>query len=483
MPRAPESPPAGSGSASRHSVAARIRRGLAWNAAGLFLSRGASILVRLLLAGVLLPQHFGWAAMIAILTGLAVAMVDLGLPQVLIQRPRDRSSRLLHDTAFWAVLASGLAWTVLLAAAGAPGLVWYFGEPALLAPTMVMAITVIVQAATLYPTVVLTRRMRFRPMVTAEAAGVVAGSVVALVLAYAGAGVWSLVLQALLSGAVTCGWLWWACRSRPRRRFDVALLRSALPASTAVLGARAIQFLRTQLDKLFVGTTLGAVALGLYSLAYMLAEGLRAQVAAIIGRVLLPAFSQAQQDPSAMRALYLSALRMWTFTLLPACLAVALFAPALVRTLLDPEWQAVSEPLGILAFSGVAYALSGPCAEVLQALGKPGQLLRIAWLNLLIVALPATWWLTGQHGIVGTSLALTVAFALQRVATAVAAWRSLGLSASLPLSKLGPGMAVAVGLVAGHMLWGSKVALPLQLLVFAAAFGVLAGLSRRRTGQ
>ncbi len=427
--------------------------------------------MRLALTGILLPEHFGWVAMISILVGLLGLVVDLGLRQVLIQRPRDASTRLVHDSAFWLTFAAGPAWVAGMAGLGAPLLVALYGQQAVLAPSMAMALGLLPTAWSLYPTVMLTRRMRFRSLVTAEAAGAVSGAAAAIALAYAGAGVWSLVGQSLVSGYVTCAALWRECRSVPRWRFDFRSLRPLWRNGTAILGVRAVQYLRANVDRLIVGITLGASALGIYSLAHMVVEGVRLQVAAVIDRVMLPAFSRLQDDRSSMGTQYLAAVRAWTTTLLPAFLAAALFAPNVVEACLDPAWWPAAEPLRILALCGVVYAISGPCSEVLQAVGRPGTLLRITWLNLVLVALPGIWWMSTRHGVSGAASAFTLAFAFQRMAIAWAAIRCIGtLGLRNLMGAIAPACLLCAALATGYMILGSTASPYLHAFVFAVAF-------------
>jgi O-antigen/teichoic acid export membrane protein len=419
--------------------------------------------------------------MASTLTGLANVAVDLGCQQVLTQRRRDELTRRLHDNAFWLVLGSGLAWALVIAVLGAPGLAWFFGETAVAAPASALAIAVITHALGVVPTVLLTRRMRFRHIVVAETTGIAAGAVVAITLALAGAGVWSLVLQAVLASGVTCGMMWRSCRWRPRWPGNWRALHSMRSQGAAVLGARLIYFLRTQLDNLFVGTLLGASALGIYSLAFMLTEGLRSQLASIVGRVMLPAYSRAQDDPQQLHAHYLSTLRLLTLTVLPASLAALLFADDVVRLILAPRWWDAATPIRILAAGGVLYALSGPCAEVLQAIGRPGLLFRIAWMNLLLVALPATWWLTVHHGLTGAASAFTISFAMQRVVTAAVAMRCIGMPTSRLITAVAPISGMGTMLTLAVTATRPSVPVLLQFLGFTAAFLAFALHTRARS--
>ena len=286
----------------------------------------------------------------------------------------------------------------------------------------------------------------------------------------AGAGVWSLALQALVSSAFTCVALWHFCRRRPRVYCDVSALWQLRSGCGAILGLRSAQLLRTQSDKVLIGLTLGATALGIYSLATGLIEGMRVQLASSQSRVLLAAFSHAQGDIEVLRSQYLAVLRTWTWTVMPGFLAASIFAPVLINAaLLEPSWWPVVEPIRILAVCGVSYALSGPCQEVLQAVGRSGVLLRISAVNAMVVGLPATWWMTTRFGLIGAAFALMITFTLQRIVMIFATLDSLQMPGRRVLSVVSPALGMFALLTLGHLAVGADAFLPAQALVFVTA--------------
>ena len=71
-------------SASRET--SRMAKGAAWNFFHLIVGRGISLITRVILARILLPEHFGVFASIMLFIGLATTIVDLGVQSALIQR-------------------------------------------------------------------------------------------------------------------------------------------------------------------------------------------------------------------------------------------------------------------------------------------------------------------------------------------------------------------------------------------------------------
>ncbi|TVP72522.1 MAG: hypothetical protein EA339_06500, partial [Rhodobacteraceae bacterium] len=221
---------------ARTTLGRQIRRGVSWNAANLVVNKGMSILVRLLLARLLVPEHFGLVAMVVVVLGLIKIFVDFGLQNALIQRKRDAKSLIRNDSAFWFLLGGGIGWTALFIVAGIPLMIWLYDEPQLRDLALVMGFSILLHSLSIMPTVRLTRRMRFKSQVIAEVVSTVAASVIAIALAFVGAGVWALAAQQLSSGAIKSAMLWRAASWRPRRRFSWASLHDVVGFSGWMLG-------------------------------------------------------------------------------------------------------------------------------------------------------------------------------------------------------------------------------------------------------
>jgi len=63
-----------------------MAKGAAWNFFHLIVGRGIALVTRVILASMLLPQHFGVFAAIMLFIGLATTVADLGVQTALIHR-------------------------------------------------------------------------------------------------------------------------------------------------------------------------------------------------------------------------------------------------------------------------------------------------------------------------------------------------------------------------------------------------------------
>lgn len=455
----------------------QILRGISWNAANVVVTKGLSIFVRLLLARLLAPEHFGLLAMVVVALGLAKIFVDFGMKNALIQRARDAQSTIRYDSSFWFLSGSGAGVTLLFATFGAVFLAWFYEEPDVREIASVMSLSIFLHSLSIVPEVRLIRRLRFRSIVISEVISTITAALLAVGLAYFfAAGVWALVAQQLTSIGMRTAMIWRFSKWRPRLRYSWASLSHIVKFSGYMLGAQIIHFARTNMDSIAIGAMLGATPLGIYSIAYLITENVRMQIAGIISKVMLPVYSQMQERPTEIKPHYLSVTRAMATILFPFLLTIALYADPIISFLFTSTWSDAIVPARILAIAGMVYAISGPAPEVLQGIGKARTVFLISLANVIIVGLPAIWFLTSWYGLAGAAWAMVATFTGMRLFSYFALNNLLEVDLLSTLRASGPAVVLALILAVLDETWfNGNITLGLPLILFS--YGLLAGLT------
>lgn len=456
---------------ARATLGRQIRRGVSWNAANLLVNKGMSILVRLLLARLLLPEHFGLIAMIVVILGLVKNFVDFGLKNALIQRKRDASSLIRYDSAFWFLLGGGIGWTLLFIVACIPLMIWFYDEPQLRELALVMSLSILLHSFSILPEVRLTRRMRFKSQVIAEFISTVVASGIAIAMAFAGAGVWALAAQQLCAVGLRSAMLWRAVRLRPRRRFSWKSLRDVVGFSRWMLGTRLTDFTRANFDRVAIGALLGASSLGIYAVAFTLTEQLRSQLSQVLTRVLLPAFSRVQDNQELLRAEFFAATERICIFIFPIAIQIYLHSESLVGVAFSSDWQDAAELAQILSVSIMIYALSGPSPELLIAVKKPNLVFIISLINTIFVVVPTTLVLVYIFGLSGAAYSVVISMVGIRARYLYFVNRIIIISAKKFIASLAPGV------IFGLLIFLIGNFLPVQLAVWGALFFHVLGLA------
>ena len=449
-----------------------IRRGVTWTATGVAASKGLAVVSKLILAGLLVPEDFGLFSMIVILTQLVRSVIDLGLRNTLTYQKADGQGRLRYDSAFWLLVLVGLVAVFAMWLLGAPLLVWFYGQPELSGISVAMTIALAFQNLQLVPEVRLTRAMRFKQIVVSEFAGTVLGCICAISLALLGAGVWSLVSQMLVAAAGTAIMVFRFSGWRPRLRFSRTSLQRVKTYSSYALGSRAFTLVQQNLDYLFLGKLLGAHALGVYALAFLVTETLRTHIFFVVSRVIFPVYSRLAGQRGHVRPLYLGTVRYMTVTVFPLAMLLVLFSGYAIPALLPGAWAGAVEPMRILAVASMAMASAGTPGEVLRGVGKPNVDFSINWKVTLLVAVPALWFGILWFGTAGAALAVVFHYSVSRLLFHRAIRREIQVSAVEVASAMRPacvGVLLMVGCAMALQDWHWLVAAIASAIVYALA--------------
>lgn len=313
----------------------------------------------IILARLLTPADFGLVAMVTALTGFVAMFKDAGLSMATVQR--DHITHAQVSTLFWVNVALSVALMILIAAI-APAVAWFYGEPDLFYVTLAIAATFMFGGLAVQHLALLKRQMRFTALAVNDVAAATAGVTTGIILALLGAGYWALVAMPaatavssmILSWSLT-GWF----PSPPRRGTGV---RPMLAFGGFLSGASFLGYIRRNLDNVLIGAAFGAVALGYYQKAYQILMLPIQQANAPITQVVIPALSRLQYKPDQYRQFYRNALFLLTCVGMPIAGFAFVAAEDIVLLLLGKQW-APSVPLFMAlapaAFAGSVNGVSG----------------------------------------------------------------------------------------------------------------------------
>ncbi|HEX6938022.1 MAG TPA: lipopolysaccharide biosynthesis protein [Longimicrobiales bacterium] len=463
------------------TLRARVLRGTAWNLVATVARGGTGLVVKLVLARLLLPEHFGLVGMATVFTGFVTTLNELGLGAALIQRKQDRLDPIHYDVAFWTTLASGAATFVAMALVAAPFAARFYDEPLLEPLTIVLSVPLLLQPFALLYRIQLMRDLDFRAIATVEAISVAVAGGVAVGVALAGGGVWAIACQSVVSAAVSIPLLRRARPWTPRARFSWTALREIAGFGAYVAGNNVFTFLAGNIDYLLIGKMLGSGPLGAYTLAYVLVETMRNRLIRVLDGVMYPAYSRLQDEPAHLKRYYLKSIRYGAAAVFPLMTTLIVFAGPFVHHVVGPKWAAAESPLRILAVSAMVYCVGGTSASVLRGIGRPDLHFRIYVAKTLLITIPALVVGIRLAGIDGAAVAVVAHLAASRMIFQHYMRRFLGVTEREIAAAVGPAALGAAALAAVGALqlaaWppGGAVAVAIQALASGAAYVLVAG--------
>jgi O-antigen/teichoic acid export membrane protein len=357
----------------------------------------------MVLARLLTPTDFGLLAMVAFFTGIIGLFADLGLSAATVQRGEIRHSQV--STLFWLNVAFSLV-LMLLAAAAAPLIAWFYGESVLLLVTIAISTTYIWGGLSAQHLALLRRQMRFGALATVEVGGFLVGAVAAISVALMGGGYWALVVLAVgqafgmaVLAFTFSGW-------RPGRWLFDADVREMVSFGGNIIGARFMNYLTRNADNLLIGKAWGAAELGIYSRAYALLLMPMQQINGPIAAVAIPALSRLQGEPEAYRRYYLKMVRTVAYVSMPLVVVLAVLADEIVLLILGPQWKEAALIFRIFAIFVFIQNVVATVGWVLQSLGRGARMLK--WGMIQAPILIGACLMGLPWGAVGVATAVTV---------------------------------------------------------------------------
>jgi O-antigen/teichoic acid export membrane protein len=203
-------------------------------------------------------------------------------------------------------------------------------------------------------------------------------------------------------------------------------MRSLGSYSSKTLISQMLGYFVNNVDNLLVGRYLGSVALGLYSVAYSTMFLPVSRISQPLQQVLFAAFAKIQHEPKRLAEAWARGNQVISAVNVPAFLGMAVIAPEFVPVVLGQNWNPAVPVLQLLSLAGVGSTLQTLNWSTMQAMGRPGVMLRF---RLFSTPVTVVAFVIGLHwGIVGVAASFAISrFLVTPVSTSITL-RALGVS-------------------------------------------------------
>jgi PST family polysaccharide transporter len=405
------------------SLTTRTVRGVAWTLSTSLGSRVVGLVGTLLLARYLAPAEYGEVMAAQIVTLIAFSVTTFGVGIYLVSNRDVSRAEVFHATCWF--LATGVA---------ALGAVWALSGPLgtwLEAPNLPdfmpwFVLSALLDRIAYVPERMLIRRLRFRWISLAKAAGELAFTGLSLTLAALGHGamaiVWASVARAgvrFVGIVLAVGWREWLEPHRLHGETLMKIIRTGVTVSMAGIAT----LLQRRGDNLLVSVFFGHATMGAYNYAYNLADTPAAAVGEQLSDVVAASFPHVE-GPKRQAAL-VRACTMTSLIMFPLAFGLGAVGETVVDAFFDEKWQGVGSMLVLLSI----VSAPRPMAHILHAYFFADQRMRVVlwqeWLSLAI--LMGSIATLGRLGILWTCAAVGVAFVLRTLLLMWVVQRSEGI--------------------------------------------------------
>lgn len=358
--------------------------GLLWSFVDTIAGQGITFIVGIILARILSPREFGLIGMITVFIAISESFINSGFSSALI-RKKD-CTNIDFSTVFYFNLAAGILFFLILFFT-APFIACFFDEPKLKPIVQVLGIVLIIDSLTLMQRTILTKRIDFKLQARISVIASLGSGVIAIVMAYKGFGVWSIVAQRIAKQGFNSIFLWLWNRWKPLLVFSMQSFKELFGFGSKLLVSGLIDTLYRNIYYLIIGKFFSAQELGYYTQAEEFQRIPSQNLNGIIGRVSYPVLASIQDDKLRLKNNYQKLIRSTMFITFVLMLGMAAVAEPMIITLIGEKWRPSIIYLQMLSFVGMMYPLHALNLNMLQVSGRSDLFLKLEVIK-KILAIP-----------------------------------------------------------------------------------------------
>ena len=354
-------------------------------------TQGIQFVVQIILARLLLPEDYGVIALVAVFILVANVFIQGGLNSALIQKKE------VDNTDFSSVFYLSLAIASVLYIIiffGAPFVANFYSMPELKMVLRVLSITLFFGAFNSIQNAYVSRNMMFKKLFYSSLGAIIISGALGIAAAYAGWGVWALVVQQLTNKLAICIIMWFTVKWRPTFKFSFNKMKGLYSYGWKILVSSLLNTLYTEIRTLIIGRIYSPAMLGYYNRGKQFPNIIVLSIDGAIQSVMFPAFSANQENRERVKDMVRRAIVTSSFLIFPITIGLAVVAEPLVKVILTDKWLDAVPFLQIFCFSFALMPIQSANLQAIKAVGRSDTYLKLEIIKkvkgviLLVIALP-----------------------------------------------------------------------------------------------
>jgi O-antigen/teichoic acid export membrane protein len=309
-----------------------------------YTSQIANFLATIVLSRLLLPEEYGYVALITVFTGFITIFADAGLSFSIIRSDYGRTfHKAMSNLSFYIGV---LLFSVMLILAYPIAL--FYEDTSLVLPIIILSSNYILSGLRIAPMAVINRNLDFNYFGKVRLWSNIISIVLMIFLAFIGFSYWALILPQLILNLVQ--YIYFAKRVDLRFKFyRFSYTRAAFRKSKSIIshlsGFNLINYWAANTDNLMVGKFYSSYDLGIYDRAYKILRLSLNLVSGLFGTVLYPSLNKLKNDGGNINKEYLTILGIISIINFPLIAIMVMIPTTIVDILWGENWILVADYL------------------------------------------------------------------------------------------------------------------------------------------
>ena len=264
-----------------------------WNFIDRIATQGIHFLLGIIMARFLAPSDYGAVGMLAVFFAISQAFIDSGFSAALI-RKKNPTEEDFSTTFYFNLTISLVAYIILFSIA--PWVADFFNISILCPVLRVQAVALIINAIMTAQIAMLKIKLDFKSLAKRNVMASVFSGICGVAFAYAGYGIWALVLQQITAAVVNLFFICYVCRWLPRAKFSVSSFKELGSFGSRLLASGLLHTVYSNLTTFAIGKFYSAADLGVYSRGVQFAHVPNNTINGVLGTVTYPILAKIQDD-------------------------------------------------------------------------------------------------------------------------------------------------------------------------------------------
>lgn len=323
------------------------------------------LIAMVFLARELTPYDFGLVSITEVLLYLISVFGTTGLAEFLLAYRKDDTDE-IFKAAFWFNIIITAVIGILFLCCVPLWSVWQHDERIINIGGLIVGVFIFSQLQTI-PKTWLSKNLQFDKQVKVQAPFIVLIPLAKIAAVFAGWGVYSLIIPTLVFQPILTYLLYKSTSISLSFQLYTNRWKEIYHFTKHLIGATIFTRITDYGDKLILARFVGIDKLGIYNIAFQLAELFTGQLTQVSNNVLSSVLPKYVDDKEKFYRHYISFLKAFSFIILPVLAIMFIAAKPIILLLYGPKWIEAVLPLQILTISAAFKALSSSYGCVMNS--------------------------------------------------------------------------------------------------------------------
>lgn len=352
-----------------------------WNGSSKILDQIIVFVVGIILARILGPEDFGLIGMVLIFTSIANVFVDSGFSTALIQKS-EISEIDINSVFFFNIIISFIFTISIFFSSGF--LASYLGENELQVVIQGVSFSIFIDALYATHKTILIKELNFKVQFYASFFAKLISGIVAIIMAFNGYGVWSLVCRSLLNGILSLPTYWIMSNWKPTANFSISSLKSLFGFGSKLLIGSLLRTVFENLYSFFIGKAYSMESLGFYLRAKRLYSLPNSLIISTFSDIIFSFLSKKQNNKGEFILGAQNFLKLLFFITLPLMSLLYIISKEIIIVLLTEKWIGSVIFLKLFCIIGILYPIGLVNVQAILALGRSDINLKLSIIKNLL---------------------------------------------------------------------------------------------------